>query len=100
MKVFKATVLGVALFAGGCAGGGGQMAWQRVDGRPVNPWAFDRAMAECRSRAHHRDEGAVQVMQRCMERRGYVWAEAYGYGGGGYGGGGYGGYREGGYARY
>lgn len=67
------------------------MAWQRTDGRPVNPWHFDRAMADCRSRAHDRDEAAVQVMQRCMARRGYVWGEAYnGYydnGYNGYGGG-------------
>lgn len=66
------------------------MAWQRLDGRPVNPWAFERAMAECRSRAYDRDEAAVQVMQRCMARRGYVWGEAYGYYDNGYEGRGYG----------
>src|SRR5690348_3045811 len=84
MKSLKVAVLGVALFSGGCAS---QMAWQRTDGRPVHPWAFDRAMSECRSRAYDRDEAAVQVMQRCMARRGYVWAEAYGYSGYNQGGG-------------
>jgi hypothetical protein len=87
MKLFKVAVVGVALFSAGCAS---QMAWQRMDGRPVHPWAFDRAMAECRDRAYDRDESAVQVMQRCMARRGYVWAEAYGYNG--YYDNGYGGY--------
>jgi hypothetical protein len=90
MKLLKiATLSATLLAAGGCAG---EMAWQRVDGGPINKRAFAWAAAECRERAREEyGHDATERMQRCMQRRGYVWtAVAYdcngGYGGGSYNG--------------
>ena len=52
------------------------MAWQRVDGRPVDQ-GFRYAAAECRGRAENYEEAAVEAMKRCMYRRGYVWTAVY-----------------------
>jgi len=76
MKLFKFAVLAAALFASGCANEYG-MAWQRMDGRPIDG-SFDSAIAQCRRVASDYDEGAVAAMRRCMSRRGYVWAPTSG----------------------
>lgn len=85
----KVAALLAALLSSGCAT---EMAWQRVDGRPVDR-SFRWAAAECRGRAEHYEEAAVEAMKRCMYRRGYVWTAVYtGYNGddgNGYNGNGY-----------
>jgi hypothetical protein len=73
MKVMKIAAFSAALLASGCAS---EMAWQRVDGRPVDQ-GFRYAAAECRGRAEHHEEAAVEAMKRCMYRRGYVWTAVY-----------------------
>lgn len=78
MRLLKSMALAAAVFSSGCAT---QMAWQRTDGGRVHGWAFQRAISECRGRAWDRDEAAVEVMRRCMARRGFVWAAVYDNGG-------------------
>ena len=80
MNWVKFAAVSAALLAGGCAGGG--YSWQRSDGGPINQWAFDRAIGECRDRAADRQE-PERAMKLCMARRGYVWT-AGGYAGEGY----------------
>jgi hypothetical protein len=89
MKAMKIAALSAALLASGCAT---EMAWQRIDGQPVD-YGFRHAAAECRGRAEHYEDAAVEAMKRCMYRRGYVWTAVYtndnGYNGNGYNGNGY-----------
>jgi hypothetical protein len=77
MKLLKIAALGVVLFSSGCAT---QMVWQRLDGRPVDRWAFREAFAGCRQGAWNGYELSEARMKHCMAARGYVWAEAGGYG--------------------
>jgi len=71
MKLLKIAALAAAVLSGGCAT---EMAWQRIDGRPIDR-SFDWAVTECRRYATQYDE-EVEAMHRCMHRRGYVWAAA------------------------
>jgi len=73
MKLLKIATLSATLLSAGCAG---DMAWQRADGRPLDRSSFAWAAAECRGRAREYEEAAADAMQRCMQRRGYVWAAA------------------------
>jgi len=73
MKIMRIAALSAAVLSSGCAT---EMAWQRVDGQPVGR-GFRQAAAECRGRAQHYDEAAVEAMKRCMYRRGYVWTAVY-----------------------
>lgn len=81
MRLYKFAILGPALFFGACAG---EMAWQRIDGRPLHPHAFRQAMHECRHRAWVGYEPSVERMKHCMAHKGYVWAEVTNYYGGYY----------------
>lgn len=81
MKRMKIAALSAALLSSGCAT---EMAWQRVDGQPVDR-GFKYAASECRGRAQHYDEAAVEAMKRCMYRRGYVWTSVASYNGNGNG---------------
>jgi hypothetical protein len=74
MKIMRIAALSAAVVSSGCAT---EMAWQRVDGQPVDR-GFRYAAAECRGRAQHHEEEAVEAMKRCMYRRGYVWTAVYG----------------------
>lgn len=80
MKLHKFAILGAALFVGAC--GGGEMAWQRIDGRPLHPGHFRSAMHECRERAWVGYEPSMERMKHCMAHKGYVWGEVTGYYGG------------------
>jgi hypothetical protein len=73
MKLLKIAVLSAALLASGCAAT--EMVWQRIDGRPLDRTGYG-VVAECRRLAYRYEESAVEVMQTCMTRRGYVWAAA------------------------
>ena len=73
MKVMKIAAFSAALLASGCAS---EMAWQRVRRAAGRP-GFRYAAAECRGRAEHHEEAAVEAMKRCMYRRGYVWTAVY-----------------------
>lgn len=78
MKLLKLAALCAVVLTGGCATNEYGARWQRIDGGPVGR-GFDRAIAHCRYVASERFErqSATQVMQRCMERHGYVWAVGY-----------------------
>ena len=69
MRLYKLGILGVALLAGGCAAT--DYSWQRRDGRQAGGKSFDYAISECRRISGRNDE---EIMRRCMERFGYVWA--------------------------
>jgi hypothetical protein len=70
MKSLKTAAICAALLGSGCAG---EMAWQRLDGRPVDS-SFGWAVSHCRERAReYRGEGASEIMRGCMRRHGYVW---------------------------
>jgi hypothetical protein len=68
MRLFKLGILCAALFAGGCAT---DYSWQRRDGGPAGGRSFDYAISECRRISGRYDE---EIMRRCMERYGFVWA--------------------------
>jgi hypothetical protein len=72
MKLLKIAALSAALLAGGCAT---ELAWQRVDGRPLDS-SFAWAAAHCRERARDAWGDRHEAMLRCMERHGYVWTYA------------------------
>ena len=70
MKVLKTAALSAVVLLGGCAT---EYTWQRADGGPLGR-NFAWTAAHCRDRAKEYWEDKAEAMQRCMERRGYVWA--------------------------
>jgi hypothetical protein len=89
MRWICVVALGLAL--AGCAGAGsgagsGQMAWMRLDGKPLDA-RFQAAADQCRTKAgqigldvpvKQREATMKAAMQGCMQQRGYVWQQCNG----------------------
>jgi hypothetical protein len=100
MRGVGVPLLILVLALGGCVHPAPPMSWQRMDGQPVDPVAFQPAYLQCRGDAYaaatnapaaampniyllaaaegNRDQTREAVMQGCMSKSGYVFAPAPG----------------------